>query len=331
MTRVSLVTPDIGELEKIALLAAFDSGWIAPAGPDLDAFESEVAAHTGWPGAVAVSNGSAGLHMALLNSGVRQGDVVLVPTFTHVETAIAIAYCGAKPVLIDSTLDYWNISPEILDTAAQWSAKRGKQPKAVVMVDIYGQCADADAFRAVCAKHNMALIEDATDAVGSTYKGRAAGTLGDIGVYSFASDKTITTTCGGMVLAPSTGIAERVRYFATQARERVVHYEHREIGYNYRMSNLLAAVGRVQLHRLGKMIERRRSVYSRYAEGLGNVEGIQFMPIHEWSGWNGWMTCALFEDMKLRDRAMTALAAVEIETGMLWKPVHTHPIFKECT
>ncbi len=331
MTRTYLSSPDVGNEEREALLAAFDSGWIAPAGPDIDAFETEMAAFTGWPGAVAVSSGTSALHLALLSCGVGPGDLVFVSTFTFVATVNAITYCRAEPILIDSTLESWNMSPEVLDMAVQWCIEGGKKPKAVVMVDLYGQCADADAIRDVCWKHNMALIEDAAEAVGSTYKGRPAGTLGDVGVFSFNGNKIMTTSGGGMVLTPTKPLADSVRYLATQARQPVVHYEHNDIGYNYRMSNLLAAVGRVQLRRLGQMIERRRDINARYRSALQDVLGIRFMPVPEWSGWNGWLTCALFEDFDIRDRVIAALAAHDIESRPLWKPMHTQPIYEGAT
>lgn len=331
MTYISLSSPDIGTLERDALLAAFDSGWIAPTGPDLDSFEAEMASFTEWPSAVAVSSGTAGLHLALLASGVRAGDPVFVPTFTHVAAVNAISYCGANPMFIDSTLDTWNMSPEVLEMAIRWCLDGDRPPKAVLMTHIYGQCADADALRDVCTKYGLSLIEDATNAVGSTYKGRAAGTLGDLGVFSFATDKIMTTSGGGMVLSPTRDLADRVRYLATQAREPVVHYEHNEIGFNYRMSNLLAAVGRIQLKRLPQMIERRRQINARYVDALSGVSGVRFMPIPEWSGWNGWLTCVLFEDFDIRDRAMRVLAQEGIESSPLWKPMHTQPIYAQAT
>lgn len=331
MTRIWLSSPDVGAAEREALLASFDSGWIAPAGPDLGSFESDMTAFTGWPGAVAVSSGTSALHLALLSCGVGPGDLVFVSTFTFVATVNAITYCGAEPILIDSTLDSWNMSPEVLDMAVQWCIQDGKTPKAVVMVDLYGQCADADAIRNVCWKHNMALIEDAAEAVGSTYKGRAAGTLGDVGVFSFNGNKIMTTSGGGMVLTPTTTLADRVRYLATQARQPVVHYEHNDIGYNYRLSNLLAAIGRVQLQRLPEMIERRRVINARYRSALEGVGELRFMPVPDWSGWNGWLTCVLFEDFGIRDRAMAALAGEGIESRPLWKPMHTQPIYENAT
>lgn len=331
MTRIWLSSPDVGVAEREALLAAFDSGWVAPAGPDLDAFESAVVEFTGWPGAVAVSSGTSALHLALLACGVGPGDLVFVSSFTFVASVNAITYCGAEPILIDSTLDSWNMSPAVLDMAVQWCVENGKTPKAVLMVDMYGQCADADAIRDVCWKHNMALIEDAAEAVGSTYKGRPAGTLGDIGIFSFNGNKIMTTSGGGMVLTPSKPLADRVRSLATQSRLPVVHYEHNEIGYNYRMSNLLAAVGRVQLQRLPQMIERRREINARYKAALEDVPGIRFMPVPEYSGWNSWLTCVLFEDFDMRNRGIAQLADIGIESRPLWKPMHMQPIYADTT
>jgi dTDP-4-amino-4,6-dideoxygalactose transaminase len=327
MTRIWLSSPDVGPLEREALLAAFDSGWIAPAGPDITGFESDMCEFVGWPGAVAVSSGTSALHLALLNAGIERGDVVLASTFTFVATVNAITYCGAEPVLIDASKDTWNLSPELLRAAVERSLKSGKHPKAVVMVDLYGQCADADAIRSICHEYEIVLIEDAAEALGSAYKGRPAGTLGDIGVFSFNGNKIITTSGGGMVVTPNLEIAQQLRYFATQARQPVVHYEHTDIGYNYRMSNLLAAIGRVQLQRLPLMIERRRMINERYRNGLSSHEEVEFMPIPEWSGWNGWLTCVLFENGDIRDGVMTVLADTEIESRPLWKPMHLQPVY----
>ena len=326
MTRIWLSSPDVGPFEREALLAAFDSGWIAPAGPEIAGFESDMSEFIGWEGAVAVSSGTSALHLALLNAGIERGDVVLASTFTFVATVNAIAYCGAEPVLIDASKDTWNLSPELLRAAVERSLKIGKRPKAVVMVDLYGQCADADAIRSICHEYEIVLIEDAAEAVGSTYKGRPAGTLGDIGVFSFNGNKIITTSGGGMVVTPDLGTAQQLRYLATQARQPVAHYEHTEIGFNYRMSNLLAALGRVQLRRLPQMIERRRAINEQYRNGLSSHE-VEFMPVPEWSKWNGWLTCVLFESGSMRDRVMATLANSEIESRPLWKPMHRQPVY----
>lgn len=330
MTRIWLSHPDVGPHERDALLAAFDSGWIAPNGPDLDAFESEVSTLTGWPGAVAVSSGTAGLHLALASVGVGPGDIVLSSTFTFVASVNAITYCGATPVFVDSEAESWNMSPTLLDAAARRLQRAGTPAKAVVVVDLYGQCADMDAIAAVCREHDLVLVEDAAEAVGARYKNRPAGTLGDIGVFSFNGNKILTTSGGGMVLTPELSTAASIRYFATQARQPSVHYEHTDIGFNYRLSNLLAAVGRAQLRRLPQMMERRHEINERYRRALTPETGITFMPVPEWSSWNGWLTCVLFEKAAHRDAVMSALAAHDIESRPLWKPMHRQPVYAHC-
>lgn len=330
MTRIWLSQPDVGPLEREALVAAFDSGWIAPNGPDLDAFESEVSALTGWPGAVAVASGTAGLHLALGSVGVGRGDIVLASTFTFVASVNAITYCGATPVFVDSETASWNMSPALLDAAARRLHRAGTPAKAVVVVDLYGQCADMDAITAVCREHNLALVEDAAEAVGARYKNRPAGTLGDIGVFSFNGNKILTTSGGGMVLTPELSTATSIRYLATQARQPTVHYEHTDIGFNYRMSNLLAAVGRAQLQRLPQMMKRRHEINARYRRALAPETGITFMPVPEWSSWNGWLTCVVFDDVDHRQRVMAELAAHDIESRPLWKPMHRQPVYSGC-
>ncbi len=260
MARVYLSPPDVGELEREALLRAFDSGWIAPVGPELDGFERDIAELTGWPGAVALSSGTAALHLALLVSGVQPGDDVFVSTFTFAATANAVVYCGANPVFIDSETTSWSMSPELLAEALDDAKRRNKLPAAVVVVDLYGQCADYGAIAPMCRELGIPIIEDAAEALGATHLGRPAGTLGDIGLYSFNGNKIVTTSGGGMLITPDEDVAERVRYLSTQARLPAVHYEHEEVGYNYRLSNLLAALGRAQLSRLHEFVDRRLEV-----------------------------------------------------------------------
>lgn len=329
-TRILLSGPDVGDLERSALLEAFDSGWVAPAGPHLATFEADVAAFVGWPGAVALSSGTAALHLALQVCGVAAGDSVIVSTFTFAASANAVAYLGAEPTFVDSESESWNMSPELLDRALVAAARRGRMPKAVVMVDLYGQCADADPIRVLCRDHGVTLVEDAAEALGATYKGRKAGTLGDISVLSFNGNKILTTSGGGMLLSPSTEIADRVRYLSTQARQPAVHYEHTEVGYNYRLSNLLAAMGSAQLTRLPAMIERRRGINSRYRAALDSHSGVEFMPVPEWSGWNGWLTSLLLPSSDIRNAIISGLAARGIESRPLWKPMHLQPVFRDC-
>jgi dTDP-4-amino-4,6-dideoxygalactose transaminase len=329
MARVYLSPPDVGPLEREFLLRAFDSGWVAPVGPDLDAFEQEIADLTGWPGAVALSSGTAALHLALLVSGVRPGDDVLVATFTFVASANAVVYCGANPIFIDSETSTWNMSPQLLADALAAARRRNKLPKAVVVVDLYGQCADYDEIVPLCGELGITVIEDAAEAVGATHKGGPAGTLGDIGVFSFNGNKIITTSSGGALLTPDPAIADRVRYLAGQARQPAAHYEHTEVGYNYRLSNLLAAVGRAQLVRLPEIVERRLAVDATYREQLSGMPGITFMPIAPWGGWNGWLTCVVFDDTAQRDDAQARLAANDVESRPLWKPMHCQPCFAD--
>ena len=325
MSRIFLSSPDVGAAERQALLAAFDSGWIAPVGPDLDELEREIEQMVGWS-AVALSSGTAALHLALLSVGVQPGDEVFVSTFTFAASANAIAYCGAHPVFIDSDEQSWNMSPELLQAALIDRAVDGRLPRAVVVVDLYGQCADYDKILPICRKFGVAVVEDAAEAFGATYDGRPAGTLADISVLSFNGNKVMTTSGGGMLLSPDRDVVDRARYLSTQARQPAVHYEHTEVGFNYRLSNLLAAVGRAQLGRLRAMIARRLEINSRYRSALAGLS-VTFMPTPAWSGWNGWISCVMFADGATRDLAMETLANDDIESRPLWKPLHLQPAF----
>ncbi|CAB4862085.1 unannotated protein [freshwater metagenome] len=331
MSRIFLSSPDVGLLEREALLRAFDSGWVAPAGPELDAFESDVAAITGWPGAVAMSSGTGALHLALLEQGVQPGNDVLVSSFTFAATANAVAYCGATPIFIDSDTATWNMSPQLLAEELAAAKRRNRLPAAVVVVDLYGQCADYDEIVPACHELGIPVVEDAAEALGATYKGRPAGALADTGVFSFNGNKIITTSGGGMFVSPDIDAASRVRHLATQARRPATHYEHTEIGYNYRLSNLLAALGRAQLQRLHVMSQRRLQINERYRELLAGVPGLSFMPIAPWGGWNGWLTCVVFDDVVARDAVQRALNDNDIESRPLWKPMHLQPVFAEAS
>jgi dTDP-4-amino-4,6-dideoxygalactose transaminase len=332
--RIFLSSPDVGEAERNALLAAFDSGWVAPVGPDLDGFEADLAAITGWPGAVALSSGTAALHLALLVHGVQPGDDVLVSTFTFAASANAVSYIGARPCFVDSETTSWNMSPTLLAEELAERAAAGRLPAAVVVVDLYGQCADYDEIVPLCEQYGVPLIEDAAEALLATYKGRPAGTLGACGILSFNGNKIMTTSGGGAFVSPDAATADRVRYLATQARQPAVHYEHTEVGFNYRLSNLLAAVGRAQLARLPEMSARRHRINEHYRTVLGDVAGLAFMPIALWGddaapgGWNAWLTCVTFEDPHVRDRVQEALATADIESRPLWKPMHLQPVFE---
>ena len=330
--RLHLSGPDVGAVERAALLRAFDSGWIAPVGPELVAFEAELSEITGWPGSVALSSGTAALHLALLALGVGDGDDVLVPTATFVASANAVRYVGARPCFIDSESASWNISPELLDRELADRARHGRLPAAVIVVDLYGQCADYDQIVPMCRRYDVPIIEDAAESLGATHRQRPAGTLGDIGVFSFNGNKIVTTSGGGALVAPSVGLADRVRHLATQSRVAARHFEHDEVGYNYRLSNLLAGLGRAQLSRLTEMSGRRRAISDTYRAALapatfGGDEVIEFMPIAPWGLWNGWLTCAVVESTERRDELIRALDAADIESRPLWKPMHLQPVF----
>jgi dTDP-4-amino-4,6-dideoxygalactose transaminase len=328
MTRIYLSPPDVGPLERARLLEAFDSGWIAPLGPEVDAFEVELCRRLGGDlHGVALSSGTAGLHLGLIVAGVERGDVVLVSDLTFVATANAIRYVGAEPVFIDSDRSSWNMDPDLLATALE---KYGKRVKAVVSVDLYGQCARYDRIEELCRSRGVPLLEDAAEALGADHGGRPAGTFGDAAVFSFNGNKIMTTSGGGMFVSADRAWAQRVRYLATQAREPLLHYEHVAVGYNYRLSNLLAAVGRAQLERLDELVERRRAIRREYVVALGELPGLDFMPELEGGRSNAWLTVLTVDPARFgcdRDVVIARLAAADIEARPLWKPMHQQPCF----
>ncbi|MEO1057697.1 MAG: aminotransferase class I/II-fold pyridoxal phosphate-dependent enzyme [Actinomycetota bacterium] len=335
LRRILLSQPDVGPAERAALLRAFDDGWIAPVGPEIDAFEAELGEWSGWS-AVALSSGSAALHLALLAVGVEPGDDVLVSSFTFAASANAVTYAGARPRFVDSETTSWNMSPDLLAEELRAMGDAGRLPAAVIPVDLYGQCADYDRIMPICAEYGVPVIQDAAEALGASHGTQPAGTSGDIGVYSFNGNKIITTSGGGALISPDPDIAQRVRYLSTQARQPAVHYEHTDIGFNYRMSNLLAALGRAQLGRLIELVARRRAINDRYRAALGGVDGMDFMPVAPWStgagghvGWNGWLTCVVFDDAARRDRVQHTLDQANIESRPLWKPMHMQPVFAD--
>nr|WP_221378115.1 aminotransferase class I/II-fold pyridoxal phosphate-dependent enzyme [Actinoplanes polyasparticus] len=332
-TKIWLSPPDVGELERKLLLEAFDSNWVAPVGPDLDAFESQMAEIVGVRHAVALSSGTAALHLALVAAGVRRGDTVLVPSFTFAATANAVMYLGARPVFLDSTTESWNVDPALVVEELKRRCAKGRPPRAVIAVDMYGQCADYEPLVDACDRYGVALIEDAAEALGATYRGRPAGSFGLAGVLSFNGNKIITTGGGGMLVTDDDGVARKARHLATQAREPFPHYEHRAVGYNYRLSNLLAAVGRGQLQRLDSMIAARRETGRHYRAALGDLPGVTFMPIAGYGAANWWLTCLLIDAERFgasRDRVLERLAAHEIEARPTWKPMHLQPVFRDC-
>jgi dTDP-4-amino-4,6-dideoxygalactose transaminase len=327
---IFLSPPHVGDVERELLLAAFDSNWIAPAGPDLALFEDELAGLVGVPHAVALSSGTAAIHLALLALGVGPGDDVLVSDLTFAATANAVVYAGARPVFIDSDDVSWNIDPDLLDDELDARARLGRLPSALIVVDLYGQCADWDRISATCRRYEIPVIEDAAEALGATYRGRAAGSFGDLGVFSFNGNKIITTSGGGMLLGRSTEHIERARYLGTQARQPVAHYEHEDIGFNYRMSNLLAALGRGQLRNLASRVAARQAVNDRYRQALADVDGLAFMPVADYGVPNQWLTVITLDPGVLGvgpEHVLTGLLSKGIEARPAWKPMHLQPIF----
>jgi dTDP-4-amino-4,6-dideoxygalactose transaminase len=332
-SRIYLSPPHVSDVERTLLLEAFDSNWIAPLGPMVDAFEREFAARTGSPHAAALSSGSAGLHLCLQECGVSPGDLVLVSSFTFAATANAVRYCGAIPVLLDSEERSWNLDPNLLAEALATLDRQGRRPKALVTVDLYGQCADYDPILEIAARWNLPVIEDAAEALGARYRGRPAGTFGRAAVFSFNGNKIITTSGGGMVVSSDAALIARLRYLSTQARQPAPHYEHTEVGYNYRLSNLLAAVGRGQLRSLDDRIAARRHNRAFYQTTLGDLPGLSFMPVPDWSEPNHWLTCIVVDPARAgtdRERLRLALDAAAIESRPLWKPMHLQPVYRDC-
>jgi dTDP-4-amino-4,6-dideoxygalactose transaminase len=328
--RIHLSPPEVGAGERELLLDAFDSGWIAPLGPHVDAFETELAATTGTDHAVALSSGTAALHLALLLAGVGPGDQVLVPTLTFVATANAVTYVGATPVFVDAGPTDWQIDPELVIHELDRAAAAGTLPAAVITVDLYGHCADHDPIVAACQGYGIPVIEDAAEALGATYRDLPAGSFGTYGVLSFNGNKIITTSGGGALLTHDEASAERARFLATQARDPRPHYEHSTVGYNYRLSNLLAAVGRAQLADLDSKVERRRAINRAYRDALGDLPGLEFMPVAPHGKPNHWLTCVTVDPSKAgtdRDAIRGALARRGIEARPVWKPMHLQPVF----
>ncbi len=330
---ILLSPPHLSGEEAERVRDALESNWVAPAGPELDAFEREVAARVGVEGAAGLSSGTAALHLALVILGVKAGDEVFCSTWTFSASANAIRYCGATPVFIDSSADTWNLDPILLEKEIERAASQGTLPKAVIVVDLYGQCADYDPILSCCRKYGVPVIADAAESLGATYKGSPAGSLGDLAVVSFNGNKIITCGGGGMLLSNDPEYVDRARFLATQARDDEPHYEHSTLGYNYRLSNLLAAVGRAQLRVLDERVAARRKNRARYEAHLADIPGLGFAPVASYGGGNAWLTCLLIDEAQFGAGPTTvreALARQEIEARPLWKPMHQQPVFRDC-
>lgn len=330
-TRIYLSPPHMGEDERRHVEEAFTSNWVAPVGPHLDAFEAEMCAATGIAAGVCVASGTAALHLATRLVGVSAGDEVFCPTFTFIASATPVVYQGARPVFIDAELNSWNISPALLEQALADRARQGRLPRAIIVADIYGQCADWQPILELAQRYEVPVIEDAAEACGATYQGRAAGSFGRFGIFSFNGNKIINTSGGGMLMSHDKRLIDHARKLATQARDSGVHYEHSELGYNYRLSNVLAGIGRGQLKSLPARIARRWEIRRFYEETLGALPGVRFMPELAAGRSNAWLTC-LTIDPELagtnRTAVLDALAADNIEARPLWKPLHAQPLFR---
>jgi dTDP-4-amino-4,6-dideoxygalactose transaminase len=327
---ILLSTPHMGKNELEFVKEAFTTNWIAPVGPHIDAFEQEFCEVTGAGYAAAVSSGTAAIHLALRLLNVGAGDDVFCSTLTFAATANPIIYQGAKPVFVDSDTKSWNMDPDLFCEAIAHRAKVGKLPRAVLLVHLYGQSADIDPILQVCDRYDIPLIEDAAEALGATYKGKTPGTFGKIGIYSFNGNKIITTSGGGMLVSNQPELVTKARFLATQARDQAPHYQHSEIGFNYRMSNVLAGIGRGQLQVLGERVAARRHNFDVYQQALGDLPGVQFMPEADFGTCTRWLTCLTIDPKKFgadREYVRLELAKQQIESRPVWKPLHLQPVF----
>lgn len=331
--RIYLSSPHLGEWEQRFVTEAFETNWVAPLGPNVDAFEREFCEIVGCKHAAATSSGTAALHLALILAGVGPGDEVLVSSLTFVASVNPIIYQGATPVFIDAERGSWNMDPQLAIEAIEQRVARGKAPKALILVHLYGQSADTAPIRAACDRHGVMLIEDAAEALGATYHDASPGTFGKMGIFSFNGNKIITTSGGGMLVSDDAALIQHARKLATQARDPAPHYEHTEIGFNYRLSNICAGIGRGQLRVLEDRVLARRAVYNRYVEALSDLPGIEFAAEAPWGRHTRWLTCLTIDPAKFgadRETLRKIMEADNVEARPVWKPMHMQPIFASC-
>lgn len=331
--QILLSPPHLETRELEFVREAFQTNWIAPVGPHVDAFEQEFCEVVGARHAVAASSGTAALHLALRLLGVQRGDEVFCSTLTFVATANPILYVGATPIFIDSDRTSWNMDPNLLSTALARRAQQGKRPKAVILVHLYGQSADLDPIRLACNQYEVPLIEDVAEALGATYKGKALGSFGKIGIFSFNGNKIITTSGGGMLVTDDEALATQARFLATQARDAAPHYQHSQMGYNYRLSNVLAGIGRGQLQVLSDRVAARRRNFEIYSSALQHLPGMDFMPDANFGTSTHWLSCLTLDPDRsglTREHLRLAMAAEQIESRPVWKPLHLQPLFRDC-
>ena len=331
--RIFLSPPHMGDAERRYVDEAFAANFIAPVGPQLDAFERSFRDRTGFAAAVAVSSGTAAMHLALKGVGVKAGDVVLASTLTFIGSVGPILYEGATPVFIDADAQTWNMDPVLLEEELEQRSIEGSLPKAVVPTDLYGQSCDVDAIQAICDRYGVALVIDAAESLGATCRGRATGKCGDAAVFSFNGNKIITTSGGGMLASDNVELIDRARHLSTQAREPFVHFEHREVGYNYRMSNLLAAVGLGQLEVLDQRVARKREIFDVYSQLFSETPDLSMMPEADYGMANRWLSVILIDEDRFGANAETVRLVLEesnIESRPMWKPMHLQPAFEGC-
>ena len=329
--RIYLASPHMGGLEEVFVKEAFDTNWIAPLGANVDGFEKELSEYVGSKTGAALSSGTAAIHMALKAVGVEKGDKVFCSSLTFAASCNPIIYEGGIPVFIDSEPESHNMSPVALEKAFKDYEEKGEMPKAVIVVNLYGQSADMDKIMEKCKKYNILIIEDAAESLGATYKGKNSGTFGEYGIYSFNGNKIITTSGGGMLVSNNEEGIAKVRFWSTQARDKARHYEHTELGYNYRMSNIVAGIGRGQLRVLEDRIAKKKEMFETYKEAFKNIEDIEMMPVCEYGEPNYWLTTiTLNENSKVKPLdIILALEKENIESRPIWKPMHIQPYYKE--
>ena len=305
---------------------AFDTNWVAPLGPNVNEFEKELAAKVGSKHAAAMTSGTGAIHLALKATGVGEGDIVFCPTLTFSATANPIIYQNATPVFIDSDYETWNMDHKALEEALQ---KYGDKVKAVLVVHVYGLSADMDKIMEICSKYNVTVIEDAAESLGAYYKGKYTGSFGEFGVFSFNGNKIITTSGGGMLVSNDEEKIKKVRFWSTQSRDAARHYQHSELGFNYRMSNVVAGIGRGQLKVLDQRVAKKKYIFEFYKRELGQLEGVEFMPINNWNEPNYWLSVMIMKGKVRPIEVMEALEAENIESRPVWKPMHMQPFFAE--
>ena len=331
MHRILLSVPHMSGYEEDYVHEAFASNWLSTVGPNITALEQEFESRLGRP-AVLLASGTAAIHLALRLLGVGSGDEVFCSTLTFVASANAARYLGAEPVFLDSDFATWNLDPDILADALRERARSNHLPRALIVVHIYGQCADMDPILETCERYEVPIVEDAAEALGAMYKGKNAGTLGHLAAFSFNGNKIITTTGGGMLGTQTNEWASKARLWATQAREPGVAYHHTEIGYNYRMSNVLAGIGRAQLRVLDLRVQQRRAIAFRYRDGFADLPGIRFMPQARYGLHTNWLSCFLIDEAQFgcsRDDLIQSLDAHGIESRPVWKPMHLQPLYAD--